>query len=85
LARVGHPHPSVAGSRSIFRKNGVPQYDTPRLTTCIGQRAQISSRATQSTATFPPLISRHRADAAFAMAEEMDRNEFELQVKHAME
>jgi hypothetical protein len=84
FSRVGQPHPSTAGSRSTTCKNGFPQYDTPRRTTRIGQISQIAARCAQSTAVAPIPIRRIRADAALAIAREIERNELVWQVKQAM-
>jgi hypothetical protein len=84
LSRVGHPHPSVTGSRSINCKKGVPQYDTPRRTTRIGQRSQTAALAVQSTAVDVMPTPRKRADAALAIAREIERNELLWHVKQAM-
>lgn len=84
LSRVGHPHPSRTGSRSIFLRNGVPQYDTPRLITRSGHRSQISALASQPEAIRLAPKSRKRDDAALAMARDIDRNELEAQLKHDM-
>lgn len=74
----------MTGSRSIFCKNGVPQYDTPRRMTRIGHVSQIAARDVQSTAVAPMPIRRMRAEAALAMAREIERNELVWQVKHAI-
>jgi hypothetical protein len=48
FSRVGHPQPSVAGSRNILRCIGCPQYDTVPTITRNGHRSQTIARAAQS-------------------------------------
>ena len=62
----------------------MPQYDTPRRTTRIGQVSQMDARRAQSGAVRPAPMLRSRADAALAMASEMDRKELLVQEKHAI-
>lgn len=66
LSRVGHPQPSITGSRSSLSSSGVPQYDTPRRTTRSGQRSQIAARAAQWGATAASPSVRQRAAACLA-------------------
>ena len=84
LSRVGHPHPSMTGSRSTCRRNGVPQWLTPRLITRSGHRSQISARVAQSALVDNAPVRLSRAAAALAMAQEIDRNALDVQVAQGM-
>ena len=69
LAMVGQPQPSAARSRTGCSSSGLPQYDTPRRTTRIGQVSQIAARAGQfsSTGNVPRFLNRDFAALAAAM------------------
>ena len=50
-----------------------------------GQRSQIAARAVQLTAVFPIPTCRSLAEAAFAIADEIERNELVWQLRQAID